>query len=65
MQRVAGTGAQLFGLHSQLRPTSPHVPMNGQIERDYLGSVAATIGGGTSEVIRNVIAIRGLGLPAS
>ena len=35
MQRVTGTGAQLFGLHAQLRPTSPHVPMNGQIERDY------------------------------
>jgi alkylation response protein AidB-like acyl-CoA dehydrogenase len=65
MQRVAGTGAQLFGLHGQLRPASAGVPMNGQIERDYLGSVAATIGGGTSEVIRNVIAIRGLGLPAS
>ncbi len=65
MQRVAATGMQLFGLYGQLRPSSAHVPFNGQIERDYLGSVASTIGGGTSEVIRNVIAIRGLGLPAS
>jgi alkylation response protein AidB-like acyl-CoA dehydrogenase len=35
----------------------------GRIARLQLHSVAATIGGGTSEVQRNIIATRGLGLP--
>jgi alkylation response protein AidB-like acyl-CoA dehydrogenase len=34
-----------------------------QTGRMYLYSVALTIGGGTSEIQRNIIAMRGLGLP--
>jgi alkylation response protein AidB-like acyl-CoA dehydrogenase len=35
----------------------------GAIERLYLTSVSRTIGAGTSEIQRNIIAERGLGLP--
>ena len=35
----------------------------GRYTRDYLANVSATIAGGTSEIQRNVIATRGLGLP--
>jgi hypothetical protein len=38
-------------------------PMRAQFTRSYVGSVSATIAAGTSEVQRNIIATRGLGLP--
>ena len=62
-QRVALTGIQLLGLHGQLEPGSPWAPLKGRLERGYVTSVAATIAAGTSEIQRNVIATRGLGLP--
>ncbi len=56
-QRVAQTCMQAMGLPGQL--TDGDEPF----ARTYLGMVPATIRGGTSEVQRNVIATRGLGLP--
>jgi alkylation response protein AidB-like acyl-CoA dehydrogenase len=41
----------------------PRAPLSGRIPMQYMGNMAQTIGGGTSEVQRNVIAQRGLGLP--
>jgi alkylation response protein AidB-like acyl-CoA dehydrogenase len=62
-QRIAQTGMRLIGLAGQLQPGSRWAPLQGRIERSYRSSVASTIGGGTSEIQRNVIATRGLGLP--
>ena len=39
------------------------LPVAGAIERLYLVSVSRTIAAGTSEIQRNIIAERGLGLP--
>jgi alkylation response protein AidB-like acyl-CoA dehydrogenase len=62
-QRLAGTGMDLLGLYGQLHPQSKYAHLRGRIERYYQVGVAETIAGGTSEIMRNIIAIRGLGLP--
>jgi alkylation response protein AidB-like acyl-CoA dehydrogenase len=62
-QRLARTSMELTGTYGQLHPKSKHVKMKGFSERYYQLSVAETIAGGTSEVMRSVAAIRGLGLP--
>jgi alkylation response protein AidB-like acyl-CoA dehydrogenase len=61
-QRVARTEMKLIGLYGTLMG-GPHSPRNGAFSRGYLGAVSATIAGGTSEIQRNIIAQRGLGLP--
>jgi alkylation response protein AidB-like acyl-CoA dehydrogenase len=58
-QRLAQTAMQCIGL----RGNRIDGPDEGAIARQYIGVVPATIRGGTSEVQRNVIATRGLGLP--
>ena len=62
-QRLAGAGLQILGLYGQLRPESPYARLRGRFERAYLISVGSTIAAGTSEIQRNIIATRGLGLP--
>ncbi|MEX1253139.1 MAG: acyl-CoA dehydrogenase [Dehalococcoidia bacterium] len=60
-QRVASTALKALGLHGQLM--DGQAPLDGKVSRMYLYSVALTIGGGTSEIQRNIIAMRGLGMP--
>ena len=62
-QHLAKTSIEIFGLYGQVERGSIHAQMNGRPPQDYLRSVSSTITGGTSEVQRNVIATRGLGLP--
>jgi alkylation response protein AidB-like acyl-CoA dehydrogenase len=63
-QRLAATGMQLLGLSAQFNePADGRAPLRGRVPRAYLGASASTIGGGTSEIQRNIIATRGLGLP--
>ncbi len=58
-QRLAQTAVNCLGLRGNLVEAGDE----GSFARSYLGAVPATIRGGTSEVQRNIIATRGLGLP--
>lgn len=64
-QRLAETGMRMLGLYGQLAPGSKWAPLQGRIERSFLSSHSATLASGTSEIQRNIIATRGLGLPRS
>jgi alkylation response protein AidB-like acyl-CoA dehydrogenase len=61
--RLARTGLDVLGLYGQLRPRSKWVQLRGRFERQFLWMTGMVVGGGTSEIQRNLIAVRGLGLP--
>jgi alkylation response protein AidB-like acyl-CoA dehydrogenase len=62
-QRLYETGVDLMGLYGTLTEESPGVPWQGAMSHGYLSAAQDTIGAGTSEVQRDIIAQRGLGLP--
>ncbi len=63
-QRLALTGTRLFGLYASIwEPDDPRAPMRADSTHAYIFSIPSTIGAGTSEIQRNIIATRGLGLP--
>ena len=64
-QRVANWALDAMGPAAQLKPGEAGAPVGGRFERSYRYTVVDTIGGGTSEIQKNIIARRGLGLPAS
>jgi alkylation response protein AidB-like acyl-CoA dehydrogenase len=62
-KRVADATMDIGGPGTQLRVGTDEAPMAGRAESTYRYTVIDTIGGGTSEVQKNIIATRKLGLP--
>src|SRR5207248_1070155 len=62
-QHVMQLAKDLAGAHGMLADKGPFGGPGGEWARGFLFSAALTIGGGTSEVQRNIIGERILGLP--
>jgi hypothetical protein len=62
-KQLADASMDIPGPGTQLRVGTEDAPMKGRAESTYRYTVLDTIGGGTSEVQKNIIARRKLGLP--
>jgi alkylation response protein AidB-like acyl-CoA dehydrogenase len=62
-QKIARVGLEILGPYGQLRKNSKYAVFEGAIEHFFRATYVVTIGGGTSEIMKNLIATRGLGLP--
>ena len=63
-QRTQRAGTRLFGLYANIwDENDPRAPARAQFTHRYVTTIPATIAGGSSEIQRNIIATRGLGLP--
>ncbi|MDQ1373781.1 MAG: hypothetical protein QOJ09_1119 [Actinomycetota bacterium] len=62
-KRLADASMDIAGPGSQLRVKTEDAPMAGRSESTYRYTVIDTIGGGASEIQKNIIARRKLGLP--
>lgn len=63
MRRTANAGMRILGHYGELDRDSKWAIMNARIMRMCLSSLSIGVGGGSNEIQRNIIAIRGLGLP--
>lgn len=64
-QRLADYGTQILGAYGQLDWRDSRAPLEGAMERLYRFSPPGRFGGGTNEVLRDIIAQRGYGMPSS
>jgi alkylation response protein AidB-like acyl-CoA dehydrogenase len=63
-QRIADLAIDLLGPDGLLAHRTPEAPADGIFERLYRASPLMRFGGGTNEVLRDVIAQRGHGMPS-
>ncbi len=64
LQRLTYTGCDIMGLYGQVKDSRWSM-MRGRYGKDYQLCLGLNMGGGTSEVMRNLISSMGLGLPRS
>ncbi len=64
-QKLAELGCEMLGPEAALWMGDPNAPDDAEWPRAYMNSFGMTIGGGTSEIQRNILGERVLGLPKS
>jgi alkylation response protein AidB-like acyl-CoA dehydrogenase len=62
-QRLATIATDMLGLYGQLLPHSKYTAIKGLAPDSFLASKGYSLQGGTTEVNKNIVAGRGLGLP--
>ena len=61
-ERMASSFMEVLGQYGTLDREDEHAPVEGALERLWLGSPVSRFGGGTNDIQRRIIATRGLGL---
>jgi len=65
INKINGVSLQIMGLMGGLMPGSDMAPGKGRVHRQFLSLTLQTFGAGANEVLRDLIAITGLGMPPS
>ena len=63
-QRLAKAAMEILGPYGQLLSDSKLAPIRGLAVHSYLASKGYSLQAGTSEILKNILATRGLGLPS-
>ncbi len=63
-QHLASIATDILGLYGQLWKESKWAPISGLAPHSFLGSKGYSLQAGTTEVLKNIVATRGLGLPS-
>lgn len=63
LRRIANVGMRVLGHYGELDQGSKWAVGKARIMRLYLSCISIGVGGGTNEIQRNIVAMRGLGLP--
>jgi 3-oxocholest-4-en-26-oyl-CoA dehydrogenase alpha subunit len=63
-QHLATLAMEVLGPYGLLMEGSKHAAVHGMAPHSFLGSKGYSLQAGTSEILRNIVAQRGLGLPA-
>lgn len=64
-QQLANTAMEILGPYGLLWAGSKYVPFEGMAAHSYLGSKGYSLQAGSTEILKNIIATRGLGLPVN
>ena len=62
-QKICDLGIRMVGMFGTLDKGSKWAYLDGRLALEWMDSISLTLRGGTSEIQRNIIATRGLGLP--